>query len=326
MKRLAMLAVGLLAILANPVMAQNVRSAAQVGLPAPKFTARTVNAGAVALAKMIKPAGAVVAFADPRSQLGADLIAFMQQSYAKVRQSGAGAVVLTLGGGQEETTARLVKANGLTVPVAHDAGQAVAKQYGVTGSATSMVIGPDGLVYGRFDATEQARDAGPKAIEALTKLQTELEEARKKADKGSGKGDDKKGTAAADGRVPAKGPSDSEMRQRIETGWRLIQSGYVAAALEDARTLAMQRGDDWQATLWLAYCQEAGRLYPEAAVTYRKVLLLRPGHVYSLKAIARIDPEGRYRTPSDLPKPTPAASTSERGGATTSQGAATVGQ
>ncbi len=323
MKRIAMLAV---AVLATSVVAQSVRSAAQVGLAAPKFTVRTLNAGSVGLAKLIKPAGAVVAFADPRSQLGADLIAFMQQSSAKIRQSGAGVIVFTLGGGQEETTARLVKANGLTVPVAHDAGQAVAKQYGVTGSATSLVIGPDGLVHGRFDATEQARDAGPKALEALAKLQTELEEARKKADQG-GKADDKsKGTASADGRVPAKGPSDSEMRQRMETGWRLIQSGYVAAALEDARTLAAQRGDDWQATLWLAYCQEAGRLYPEAAVTYRKVLLLRPGHVYSLKAIARIDPEGRYRTPTDLPKPTPAAGTAASGGATTSQGAATVGQ
>jgi len=91
--------------------------------------------------------------------------------------------------------------------------------------------------------------------------------------------------------------------------------------------LAEQRGIDFMATLWLAYCLEAARCYPEAAVTYRRVLTIRPGHTYALQAIARIDPDGRWRTPADLPKPVlpqpqPAP---EDSGATTRQGPGAIG-
>lgn len=316
-------------LLAGAVSAQNLNAGAQVGLRAPVFNARPVNAAAVSSARLAKPSGCIVAFADPRNQLGSDTIAYMQQTYPRIRATGAGAVVFVIGGSQDETVRQMVKDNNLTVPVANDAGSAVAKQYGVTGSATTFVIAPNGLVYGRWDATEQIRDIGPKATEALGKLQTELEDARKAAEAGQPAPTPGKGTAAAGGKVPPKGPSDDELHRRIESGWKLIQAGYVAAALEDARSLAAQRVDDWQATLWLAYCLEAARMYPEAAVTYRKVLLLKPGHVYSLKAIARIDPDGRWRTPADLPQPAPAPSSKEQGGnggATTSQGSATVGQ
>ncbi|MCC7491258.1 MAG: redoxin domain-containing protein [Fimbriimonadaceae bacterium] len=308
---------------AATVQGQSVRAGAQTGLPAPRFAARPVNGPAVSLDALRRPGGALVAFCDPRSQDGAKALGFIESAQTQLTALQVKPVAFVINFSQSGSVQKLVKDNGLTVPVAHDSGQSVARQYGVDTSAVLVVVHPDGKVYRRFDATESNTDLGPAALAACKQLFDELTKAAEEAAQPAAAAP---ATAATSGPAPVTRPSDEQTRQRIGQGWSLIQGGFVSAALEDARMLAEQRGNDLMATLWLAYCLEVARLYPEAAVTYRKVLLLQPGHVYALQAVGRIDPDGRWRTAADLPRPIPPAGpVAEPAGATTRSGPATIG-
>ena len=337
----AIAAVSLLWVLALPVHAAS-KGSAQEGLAAPKFTARLLKGSTVQLDKLRTPAGAVVAFADPKAQDGSRTLAFFEQSQAELVKQGVGLVVFLLGVSQEATAQTMVKENGLTAPLAVDPGNKTARQYGVSTSAAVIVIDHNGTVVKRLDSTGQTGDIGPPALAAVREM-LKAEAAEQPAAPAAGPKPDKStdvpAATAAEGKAPRAKPSDDETRLRIANGYRLIQTGYIGSALEDARTLAEQRGDDFLATLWLAYCLEASQLFPEAAVTYRRVLLLKPGHLYSLKAVARIDPEGRYKLPADVPKPPAAppataaakpgdkpAKPGDKPAATSSQGPATVGE
>lgn len=281
------------------VQAQDLRAGAQPGLAAPSLSVRPLNGGNGSLRQLVDPSGALIAFVNPRTAEGGRTLAFLQQSYSRLQEMEVGVVALVIGVSQPTTVQELIRENRLTVPVAHDSGSSVAERYGVISGASIVIVDPEGMVYKRYDATEADPDIGAQAIGGVRDMLEEL--AAEDEEEGEGE-DEAAPTAAAEGAAPMPRPTDAETRSRIAKGWQLIQTGYAAAALEDARMLAEQRGEDYMATLWLAYALEAGGIYPEAAVTYRQVLALQPGNTYALKAIGRIDPDGRYRTPADLPQ------------------------
>lgn len=317
----------LLAVL--PAGAAELEAGAQEGLPAPSFAAHPVNGPALNLAKLVAPGGAVVAFVDARSQEGARALAYLQQSQAALSELSVKVLVFVTSAAVVETVKALVKENALTIPVAHDAGRKIARKYGAGTGATVLVLDPDAQVVKRFDSSESEPNVGAPAIGAAKEMAKKLAEEQAAAEPVKEEGAEPAGAApatAAEGAAPLPRPDDEQTRQRITVGWQLICQGYLAAALEDARTLARQRGPEHLSTLWLAYCLEVTRNFPEAAVTYRKLLAIQPGNLYALQAIGRIDPDGRYRTEADLPRPlTDVPQPRPRDGAISSQGPGSVG-
>jgi len=352
MNRTGMLLLSL--TIACGAMGQDIMAGAQTGLNAPSFSARAVNGGSVSLEALIKDNGALVGLADPRSDEGKRALAFLQQSQQRLQEMKVGVVALIINVGQASTVEKLVKDNGLSIPVVHDAGQKVAKQYGVNGSATIAVVDPDGKVFQRYDATETQPNIGPLALGGARDMVEAIEKAKAEAagdGEGDGTGESGTGTppaadAAGIGTAPLAPPSDEDTRQRIRLGWAMIQQGQAATALADARQLAKARGLEPLSALWLAYALEANGEFAEAAVTYRKVLKLQPNNEYARNAVMRIDPDGHWLTEADLPQmlpsgpppsqPLPAEKkdgAGDGGGAngagsvnTTSQGQASIGE
>lgn len=275
-----------------PSGAQTIRATAQEGLPAPDFRITPVNGPSLKLSEMVQPNGAVVAFADPRSREGQRLLVYLQQSQQRLVDMKVGLVVFALGYGIRESVDELAKANNITVPLAWDENRRQSREYGVQTGAVAVVVDPERVIFRRYDATEQQLDIGPLAMGGVRDLMEKLTAAAAQQ------------PTPADNQPAAPPISDHEARQRIRAGWQLIQQGHTATALEDARTLATQCGPgDLLSTLWLAYTLEAARQYPESAVTYRKVLKIKPGHAYALEAIARIDPQGKWQSEADLAPP-----------------------
>ena len=338
--------------LAAMAMGQNIMAGAQQGLAAPPFSARAVNGPSVKLSDMIKDNGAVVALVDPRSDEGKRALAFLQQSKQRLDDMKVNEVAFVINTGQQSTVEKLVKDNGLSIPVVHDSGNAIAKKYAVNGSATVVVIDPDGKVFQRYDATETQPNVGPLAMGGVRDMIAAIEAAKEDqggegdgagAEAGTGTDTPATADAAGMGTAPLPPPDDEETRRRIRVGWAMIQQGQVPTALADARKLSQARGEEPISLLWLAYCLEANGDFPQAAVTYRKVQKLQPTNEYVRTAIQRIDPDGHWLTDADLPQmlppgpppstPLPAASDSGANGAngasavnTTSQGESSVGE
>ncbi|MBI2300546.1 MAG: redoxin domain-containing protein [Armatimonadetes bacterium] len=301
-------------------------SGAQEGLKCPSFSGRPVNGKAVDLKGLIEKAGAVIALADPRSREGGRLIAFLQQSQDQLIAKNVGVVIICAGFGQESSVQNFAKQNKITVPLVPDGGRRLTRLFGLESGAMVVVVNKEGTIVRRVDATLDTADLGPQAmaaVEAMVAAQKAAEEQGTAIPEGTepAAGD----TTQGEGATPKPKLGEPDFRKRVVNGWRLIQNGHFSAALEDARTLAQQQGRDFGSLLWLSYTLEVARQYPEAAVTYRQVLALRPGHLYSLQAIGRIDPEGRYKTAADLPKPEPEEKPAETRGATTSEGPASIG-
>ncbi len=275
-----------------PAAGQRLATGAQEGLPAPPFRGSAVNGGSVTLEQLVEPNGALVAFCDPRSRDGQRLLIFLDQSQPRLAEMQVGSAVWVLNYAARNSVKQLADDNTLTVPVIWDQNQETAEEYGVEAGAAAFVISPELSIHRRYDASEQMPDIGPLALGGLRDMLEALAEAR--ADQ------------PAEPTEPTATVTDRQATERIRAGWRLIQQGFSGTALEDARKLLAERGaGDFRAALWLAYCFEADRQYPAAAVQYRRVLRLRPGYAFALEAIARIDPTGRWQTEADLAPPEP---------------------
>ncbi|MCZ7599973.1 MAG: peroxiredoxin family protein [Gammaproteobacteria bacterium] len=148
---------------------------------------------------LIKDRGAVVALVDPRSEEGKRALAFLQRSQQRLREMKVGVVAFIINVSQPSTVEKLVKDNGLSIPIAHDAGQKVANAYGVAGSAMIAVVDPEGKVYGRYDATETNPNIGPMAMGGVRDMVEAIEAAEAEAaGEGEGEGDGQMPAPAAD--------------------------------------------------------------------------------------------------------------------------------
>jgi peroxiredoxin len=318
--------VGAALLLAALASAQRLQGGAQEGLPCPAISAAPVNGPAITLKKLIAGNGAIVALADARVREGQRLLVYLQQQQAELRKQQLGVLAIALGYSQRSSVEKLAKESELSIPLAHDAGGQWARAFGVAGSAAAIfVVDREGKVRKRLEAGQDAVDLGPPAMEAARKMIEEAAQAKpEEPDKGKPKADAPPAPVA-----PAPGVSEAEARERIRGGLLLLQKGFTAAAAEDARLLAKARPTDPLVALWLGYALEAVGHFPEAAVAYRRLLALAPGHLYASQAIQRIDPAGRWKSPADLPEPpkpaAPNAPTTGAGGGTSAQGSAIVG-
>ncbi|MBI5831983.1 MAG: redoxin domain-containing protein [Armatimonadetes bacterium] len=311
----------LLGTLSPAAMAQMVATSGQEGLPAPAFTVAPVNGSSVSLRKLVSGTGGVVAFVDHRSRDGLRLVGYLQAQYKAWKEQKVGVLVLVNSATVRETVAKFVQDNSLTMPVGHDLGSQLSRQFGMSSLAMAMVINRDGVVVKRVDQTATSTDLGPQIGQAVNDL-INPKDAEGAAGTGEGSGKPAApGAAAAPGTAPATGTapaavvkpavptmSEAEARERIGKGLQLLQRGYSQAVLEEARLIVSRRPNDALALLWLAYALEATRSYPEAAVTYRELVRLVPGHAYAAAALQRIDPTGRWRTAADVPGALPPVS------------------
>ncbi len=327
----------LLGALAPAAMAQKVATSGQEGLPAPAFTASPVNGGSsISLRKLVSGVGGVVAFVDHRSRDGLRLAGYIQAQYKAWKDERIGAVLIVNSATVRDTVSKWAEENSLTVPVIHDQGNTLSRQFGLDGLAMAMVINHDGVITKRAETRGDNTDVGPLVGQAVQSL---LDDQKTDA---TGGGASQPGTLGAAGTGPAVTPgatpaapgtpgatpgatpgtapavpakpalpamSEAEAHERIAKGLQLLQRGYSQAVLEEARLIVARRPADPLALLWLAYALEATRSYPEAAVTYRELVRLVPGHAYAAAALQRIDPTGRWRTPADLPGALPPVTT-----------------
>jgi len=323
-RSMTLFVLGLVALFSTGAPTEAALGGAQEGMAAPNFSLNPVNGASVTLKKLIAGKGGVVAFADPRARDGQRLFSFLEGAQKAFKEQTVGVVAAAINTGQRETVETFVKDSGLTLPVAHDEGGQLAKQFGVDTSASVVVIDHKGIIRKRFDSTVTSGDLGPQVLEAV-KLMTTEEDQDNQDNTGGDKPDTKpKPVTPAPAPVPTM--SDAEALARIHAGLDLLQAGFTAAALDNARGVVAARPTDSLANLWLAYVLEATMNYPEAAVTYRKVLALQPTNKYAAERIQHIDPEGRWLTPADLPPPKPdKPGAAERNSGTSSQGSSAIG-
>lgn len=299
----------------------------QEGLKMPAFAGlSTIQGPSVDLKSLTKDNGAVIAVVSARQEEGRRLLDFLQLSDERFKQLKVGTVVLVTNAGVRDTVASLVRVSQLTIPVSHDAGNALSRAWGATSGATALVVKHDGTIYKRIDLGRDAADVGPLAFKAAQEMVTEEDDAK---DRDSTKPDPK--DKGKDPPKPDAGPTppatptltDDQLKERVRLGVTRLQMGYTAAAAEDARAIAQLRPDSPLALLWLGYTLEALANYPEAVAVYRALLKADPTSMWASAAIQRIDPYGRWlATPAPLPaaKPATPAPTAPTAG----QGAAVV--